>query len=103
MPESLEIIGRPLEPDTGNAGVGKGKQPYPSGMRFFIFMRLTVNGDIIEESKPGTLMELLHELQINPDQVAVEVNLSIIKKVDYSTFRLNEGDKVEIVKFVGGG
>jgi sulfur carrier protein len=48
-------------------------------------------------------MELLNELRIEPGQVAVEVNLSIIKKADYSTFRLNDGDKVEIVNFVGGG
>jgi sulfur carrier protein len=66
-------------------------------------MRLTVNGEIIEKSNAETVMELLDELQIEPFQVAVEVNLSIIKKADYSTFRLNDGDKVEIVKFVGGG
>ena len=66
-------------------------------------MRLTVNGEIIEKSNAGTVMGLLDELQIEPFQVAVEVNLSIIKKADYLTFRLNDGDKVEIVKFVGGG
>jgi len=66
-------------------------------------MRLTVNGEIIEKSNAGTVMELLHDLQIEPLQVAVEVNLSIVKKADYSTFRLNDGDKVEIVRFVGGG
>ena len=66
-------------------------------------MRLTVNGEIIEKSNAGTVMELLDELQIEPLQVAVEVNLSIIRKAAYSTFRLNDGDKVEIVKFVGGG
>jgi sulfur carrier protein len=57
-------------------------------------MRFTVNGKI---------MELLNELLIEPGQVAVEVNLSIIKKADYSTFRLKDGDKVKIVNFVGGG
>ena len=87
---------------------GREGRPYPSGMRFFCFyatyfMRLTVNGEIIEKSNAGTVMELLDELQIEPFQVAVEVNLSIIRKADYSTFRLNDGDKVEIVKFVGGG
>ncbi len=66
-------------------------------------MRLTVNGEIMEKTNAGTIMELLNELQIGPGQVAVEVNLSIIKKADYSTFRLNDGDKVEIVNFVGGG
>ncbi|MFZ6017352.1 MAG: sulfur carrier protein ThiS [Nitrospirota bacterium] len=66
-------------------------------------MRLTVNGDILETSNAGTIQELLDELNIEPGRVAVEVNLSIIKKADYSTFRLNDGDKVEIVNFVGGG
>ncbi len=66
-------------------------------------MRLIVNGEIFETSNAGTIMKLLNELRIEPGQVAVEVNLSIIKKADYSTFRLNDGDKVEIVNFVGGG
>ena len=66
-------------------------------------MILTINGKILETSNVGTMMELLSELQIEPGQVAVEVNLSIINKADYSTFRLNDGDKVEIVNFVGGG
>jgi sulfur carrier protein len=48
-------------------------------------------------------MELLDELHIKKEQVAVEVNLSIIKKDKYETFKLHDGDTVEIVKFVGGG
>ncbi len=66
-------------------------------------MRLTVNGETLETSNAATITELLNELRIEPRKVAVEVNLSIIKKADYSTFRLNDGDKVEIVNFVGGG
>jgi len=66
-------------------------------------MRLIVNGEILEKTNTRTVMELLNELQIGPGQVAVEVNLSIIKRADYSTFGLNDGDKVEIVNFVGGG
>ncbi|MEW6053855.1 MAG: sulfur carrier protein ThiS [Nitrospirota bacterium] len=66
-------------------------------------MRLTVNGEIFESADAGTIARLLHELGIEPGRVAVEVNYSIIKKADYSTFSLNEGDKVEIVNFVGGG
>lgn len=72
-------------------------------MRFLFFMRLIVNGEVLEKSHAGTVMELLDELHIKPEQVAVEVNLSIVKKDVYSTFTLNNGDKVEIVKFVGGG
>ncbi len=72
-------------------------------MRFLFFMRLIVNGEILENSNAGTVIELLDELHIKPEQVAVEVNLSIVKKDVYSTFTLHDGDKVEIVKFVGGG
>jgi|WetSurSiteA1Bulk_404760.scaffolds.fasta_scaffold11244_2 sulfur carrier protein len=75
----------------------------PSGMRFFVFMKLIVNGEFFETSNAGTITDLLNELSIEPGQVAVEVNLSIIRKSDHSTFRLREGDKVEIVNFVGGG
>lgn len=72
-------------------------------MRFFIFMKLIVNGETLETANAGTVLELLKELRIEPKRVAVEVNLSIIKGRDYEIFRLNEGDKVEIVNFVGGG
>ncbi len=73
-----------------------------SGMRFFIFMRLIINGDNID-SNAGTVRELLDELKIVSGRVAVEVNLSIIKKAEYEGYRLKDGDKVEIVNFVGGG
>ena len=66
-------------------------------------MRFIVNGEVLEESHSGTILELLDELNIKKDQVAVEVNLSIIKKDAYATFKLQDGDRVEIVKFVGGG
>ena len=66
-------------------------------------MKLTVNGESFETSAPATITGLLDKLRIEPGRVAVEVNLSIISKADYATFRLSDGDKVEIVNFVGGG
>ncbi len=72
-------------------------------MRFFVFMRLIVNGEKLEVLNVETLQDLLKELQIEPQRVAVEINVSIVKKSDYSTFKLNEGDRVEIVNFIGGG
>ncbi|HEX8948108.1 MAG TPA: sulfur carrier protein ThiS [Dissulfurispiraceae bacterium] len=65
-------------------------------------MLLKVNGDSYETVK-GTLSELLHELKVEPGRVAVEVNLKVIKRADFGTVELNEGDSVEIVYFVGGG
>ena len=66
-------------------------------------MRLTVNGELFDAKKSETLAGLLEELRIGPERVAVEINMTIVKKSDYSTFLLKEGDRVEIVNFVGGG
>jgi sulfur carrier protein len=66
-------------------------------------MRVTINGELFEIADQGTVYELLNELKIEPAGVAVEVNFCIVKKMDYPTFRLNDGDKIEIVNFVGGG
>ncbi|MBI4824229.1 MAG: sulfur carrier protein ThiS [Nitrospirae bacterium] len=63
---------------------------------------IKINGQDLETSK-GTIRELLVELGINNKAVAVEVNLSIVRKKDYVNFLLHEGDRVEIVNFVGGG
>ncbi|MBI5212978.1 MAG: sulfur carrier protein ThiS [Nitrospirae bacterium] len=65
-------------------------------------MRLKVNGED-RECKGKTALELLKELDIVPERVAVEVNLKVIKKTDFENYRLHDGDNVEIVYFVGGG
>ena len=66
-------------------------------------MKLTLNGEIKQIEKGITVSGLLESLQVEPARVAVEVNLKIIKKADYLSLQLNEGDSVEIVSFVGGG
>lgn len=65
-------------------------------------MRIKINGED-RDIYAGTITELLEELKTIPARVAVEVNYNVIKKVDYNTCRLKEGDIVEIVYFVGGG
>jgi sulfur carrier protein len=94
---------RPLEPDTGNTGVGKGNETVSFRDAVFVFMKLIVNGEKLEVLNVETLQDLLKELQIESQRVAVEINVTIVKKSDYSTFKLNEGDRVEIVNFIGGG
>ncbi|PKL50269.1 MAG: thiamine biosynthesis protein ThiS [Nitrospira bacterium HGW-Nitrospira-1] len=66
-------------------------------------MRLKINGEIKKNILAATLKELLEELGITPGRVAVEVNMQVIKKTDYASFRLYDGDVLEIVNFVGGG
>ena len=50
-----------------------------------------------------TIENLLAQLEIDPRLVAVEVNLEIVSKANYAMQTISEGDKIEIVHFVGGG
>lgn len=50
-----------------------------------------------------TMTEILDELGYSLQRVAVEVNEEILPKSKYSETVLKDGDKVEIVRFVGGG
>jgi sulfur carrier protein len=65
-------------------------------------MKLIINGED-REIAATTVKELLDELRTQPERVAVEVNLSVVKRAEYASFCLKEGDRVEIVNFVGGG
>ena len=54
---------------------------------------------------PGslTVSELLSHLKIDGRRVAVELNLTVLKRALFDTTVIQEGDEVEIVNFVGGG
>ena len=66
-------------------------------------MQVFVNGEAREFSNPLSVAELLAHLQVPRDKVAVEHNLEIVPKSTYDTVRLAEGDRIEIVQFIGGG
>ncbi len=65
-------------------------------------MRVSVNGEE-HSTERDTLGQLLQELGIVPGRVAVEVNLTVIRRQDFAHYRLKDGDSVEVVSFVGGG
>ena len=66
-------------------------------------MTITLNGERFELSQPMTVDALLASLEIDPRRVAVEHNLSIVKRQRYPEVIVDDGDTVEIVNFVGGG
>ncbi len=66
-------------------------------------IRLLVNGESRELEKDATVSSLLEKLGSSPERVAVELNLRILDKLDYSRTVLNDGDRLEIISFVGGG
>ena len=65
-------------------------------------MRIRVNGIEIEFEKK-TVKELLDLYRFNPSKIMVEKNGRIIDKENYATETLNDGDVLEIARFVGGG
>ncbi|MBI3603291.1 MAG: sulfur carrier protein ThiS [Nitrospirae bacterium] len=62
-----------------------------------------VNGESRECKAGETVSDLLRELDIRPDRVAVEVNLEILDKGAFGTRGLKDGDRIEIISFIGGG
>ena len=65
--------------------------------------KIQLNGDPYEINDGTNLNELLNNLKIQKNKVAIEVNGEIVEKNKYLNLILNKGDKVEIVQFIGGG
>ena len=66
-------------------------------------MTLTINGEAREFTSVSTLAELVAQLDMKPDRVAVELNRELVRRDRWPATQLAEGDKLEIVHFVGGG
>jgi sulfur carrier protein len=66
-------------------------------------MKIVVNGEQREADEPLTVAQLLETLHLRSDQVAVEINLTILDRGDFPNCNLQDGDKVEILSFIGGG
>ena len=66
-------------------------------------MKIWVNGVMKEFQDRLTVSGLLTQLRIQSGRVAVELNLEILERLDYGKTELKDGDKLEIVSFVGGG
>lgn len=66
-------------------------------------MRIVVNGEAKEMSDGATVADVLAVFGVNPQLVAVEVNLDILRRDQYAGTVLKTGDTVEIVHMVGGG
>ncbi len=65
-------------------------------------MNLTINGET-QISSAETLGALVAQLGMKPDRVAIEVNREIVPREQWPQTLLHEGDRLEVVQFVGGG
>jgi len=66
-------------------------------------MKITCNGETKDIDPGTTLVALINNLGLNPDTVVVECDGRIIKRDEYDTLVLTEGNIIELVRFVGGG
>ena len=66
-------------------------------------MKLMINGEAREFEALENLSDLIGQLGMKPDRVAVELNRDLISRDRWTRTPLSEGDRLEIVHFVGGG
>jgi thiamine biosynthesis protein ThiS len=66
-------------------------------------LKLQINGEPRDFPDGLTLAALVEQLGMKPDRVAVELNLEIVPRANWQSTQLKDGDKLEIVHFVGGG
>lgn len=66
-------------------------------------LRIRVNGDAIAATPGATIVDLLRQLDLDPQRVAVEHNRQVVPRTRHSQQLLADGDELEVVTFVGGG
>jgi thiamine biosynthesis protein ThiS len=66
-------------------------------------MQITLNGNTREVEDGMTLAALVAQLALKTDRIAAERNLALVPRAQYAATVLADGDKLEIVTFVGGG
>jgi thiamine biosynthesis protein ThiS len=66
-------------------------------------LRIQVNGESQEVEENISLPELVAELNLKAEQIAIELNHNVVRRAQWDNTLLRADDKVEIVHFVGGG
>ncbi|MDR1611376.1 MAG: sulfur carrier protein ThiS [Planctomycetota bacterium] len=69
-------------------------------------LEIMVNGEartFHPDAFPGSLLDLIRLLELTPDQVVAEINGELVRRAEAGERRIADGDRVELVQFVGGG
>ncbi len=66
-------------------------------------LRIRVNGDAVEIAPGAVIVDLLRQLALDPQRVAVERNRQVVPRARHAQETLSDGDEIEVVTFVGGG
>ena len=66
-------------------------------------INIHLNGEVREVPASGDLTALLQLFSLSEKRVAIEVNGVVVRRDDWSTTVVADGDRIEVVHFVGGG
>ena len=66
-------------------------------------LSIVLNGEPFELAKKISIVELFDLLELSSKFMAVEVNNEIVFRDSWETFLINQGDKIELVRAIGGG
>ena len=66
-------------------------------------MKILINGETKEISNELDLQELLTHFSLPLQNVAIELNKKVVRKKDWESIKVADGDKLEVIHFVGGG
>lgn len=66
-------------------------------------MKVVINGEDRDVKEGITVLALLKELEVEPEATVVQRNTEVLNRDDFAVTQLDEGDQIELVRFVGGG
>jgi len=66
-------------------------------------MKVIINGEAKEISDELNLSGLLKHFSLPQERIAIELNKQVVRKKDWENITINDGDKLEVIHFVGGG
>lgn len=66
-------------------------------------IRIFINGESKELTEKFNLIELLKHFSLPTERIAVELNKEVVRRKDWENVKVSEGDKLEVIHFVGGG
>ena len=66
-------------------------------------MKVFINGETKEIERETRLSELLKQLSLPDQRIAIELNREVVRRKDWENIQIKDADKIEIVHFVGGG
>ena len=66
-------------------------------------MSVYINGELKDLEPQSSLLDLLTDLNLKPERIAAELNGKVVPRAVWPATKLTDGDRIEIVHFVGGG